>query len=311
MKKVIIARGLPGSGKSTLMKREVAKLLANNMHASYVDIDIFHKQGYASALRDALYLTAHEERDEHYDWNCFSEDTVLYVDALCISQADISHLITEIVARLCNVQRTTNFEFTILDFEENREACKKNDAIRARANSSRSASTTIESARYEPIDLECLNEDVADIIANREDIRINCSVKLYIKPTNVWNIDKASKFERIKSLVYGVADAICHSNSNILYGESWITGGREWSYTGEEWSVGSEEPNDFDEFDNLLEAICPGISFLNYKKLRKECCSIYEYHVSDYYKSYDKSRWQCDLDKLAKSIYGLDINVDL
>lgn len=52
----------------------------------------------------------------------------------------------------------------------------------------------------------------------------------------------------------------------------------------------------------MMAALCPNISFLNYKKVRKECCGVEEYNDNDYYSSYTKNRWICDLDKLTSII---------
>lgn len=78
----------------------------------------------------------------------------------------------------------------------------------------------------------------------------------------------------------------------------WTTGGFNRDWNGNQYPIDPDEPLEFNEFDNLLEQICPQITFLQYKHIRKECVTIKEGHESDYYSCYNTNYWSCDLEKL-------------
>lgn len=297
MKKFVLAHGLPGSGKTTLIKKLVAKDIENGDDVEYIDLD---KEYYANNLdgkiRDALIYNDYDRRHS----NGFGYDVqkvIVYVDMLCLTNKELANLIYALMKRYILVVEDKNFEFTILDFEPNRELCLKNDMIRSYASPLRSAKVTIENGKFESLDTELIGSLVGDQLT--AGIDANCEFHVKVKQVPVWNSDEASPYERTKAYVYGAANSFGTVVKNILRGESWTVSGREWSYTGAEWSVGGQEPEDFDTFDNMMAALCPNISFLNYKKVRKECCEIEEYEDNDYYSSYTKNRWICNLDKLV------------
>ena len=64
----------------------------------------------------------------------------------------------------------------------------------------------------------------------------------------------------------------------------------------------------FDEFDELIEKICPTITFLQYKKLYKNCVRMEERDNSDYYSSTREAYWRCDLKELWNMLDEMGLN---
>ena len=308
-KKFVLVHGLPGSGKTTLLKNLVNKKIKSNEDAEYLDLDSmrYGKQDLDSKIRDAIMYNDYDRRhDSNTRYGFDSKKSIVYVDMLCLTNNDLADLISALIKRYIYTIDENKFDFTILDFDSNRELCIKNDMIRSFADPSRSAKATIETETFEEVDVDLITSLVAEQIATG--INTNCAFNVKAKKVPVWNSDEASSYERIKAYVYGAANTLdCIVENNILRGESWIIGGKEWSYTGDEWGVGGQEPEEFDTFDKIMNAICPNISFLNYKKVRKECCKIEEYYEHDYYSSYEKNRWICDLDKLVSILDELKL----
>lgn len=308
-KKFVLVHGLPGSGKTTLLKNLVNKKIKNNEDAEYLDLDNmrYDKQDLDSKIRDAIMYNDYDRRHSSDIWYGFDcNKAIVYVDMLCLTNNDLADLIYALIKRNIRTVDEKKFDFTILDFDSNRELCIKNDMIRSFADPSRSAKATIENETFEEVDVELITSLVAEQVATG--INTTCDFSVKAKKVPVWNSDEASSYERIKAYVYGAANTLgCIVENNILRGESWIIGGKEWSYTGKEWAVGGQEPEEFDTFDKIMEAICPNISFLNYKKVRKECCEIEEFYEHDYYSSYEKNRWICDLDKLVSILDELKL----
>ena len=302
-KKFVLVHGLPGSGKTTLLKSLVSKKLHNKEEAEYLDLDSmrYGKEDLDSKIRDAIMYNDYDRRHNDNVWYNFdSKKSIVYVDMLCLTNQNLADLIYALMKRYMYKVDAKMFDFTILDFEGDRELCIKNDMIRSFADPSRSAKATIETETLEDVDTELIGSMVGDQLATG--INASCFFNIKAKKVPIWNSDEASSYERVKAFVYGAASNFGTVDKNILRGESWTVSGREWSYTGAEWSVGGQEPEDFNTFDNMMAALCPNISFLNYKKVRKECCGVEEYNDNDYYSSYTKNRWICDLDKLTSII---------
>ena len=308
-KKFVLVHGLPGSGKTTLLRKLVNEKIKNHDDAEYLDVDLYRggKPDLDSKLRDTIMYNNFDRRHNSDIWYGFDYNkATVYVDMLCLTNNDLVDLIYALIKRYIHTVDAKKFDFTILDFDSNRELCIKNDMIRSFANPSRSAKATIETETFEEVDVELITSLVAEQVATG--INTTCEFNVKTKKVPIWNSDEASSYERIKAYVYGAANALDGIvENNILRGESWIIGGKEWSYTGAEWSVGGQEPKNFDTFDNMMTALCPNISFLNYKKVCKECCKIEEFHEHDYYSSYEKNRWICDLDKLVSILDELKL----
>lgn len=303
---LVMARGLPGSGKSTLLKRLCKETEDGGRYAIYVDMDMFPKMTYEKALSEAWQIAYYKKHKDDYAWNYQYDDTLMFLDTLCATNENIADVIMAVAARFFETQQIQKYKVTVYDFNEDRDACTLNNKIRAKVNPNRDASSTIKHMAYPEISADAITAITAEKLATTKNYWLkdaNCSVSVTVKPAKVWDRSTASDIEGIKADLNTVASMGGGDvKDGKLYGEGWITGGREWNYKGHEWAVGGENPNDFDELDNVLDILAPNLTYLQYKKIRKECCSINEYHESDYYESYDKAQWVCDLDKLAEML---------
>ena len=62
-----------------------------------------------------------------------------------------------------------------------------------------------------------------------------------------------------------------------------------------------DETPDFVEFDELIERVCPNISFIQYKNVYRKCVVQKTRTVYDYYGgSEEKAWWECDMKALYK-----------
>lgn len=306
--KFILAHGLPGSGKTTLLTRLYNEDIKNEAEALLVNADDY-RTAVDKAFRNAWYdaYNIKSKRDKLFNWEG-SYNT--YVDILCTNTDTIVNAIYAIVEtfierRLFITDKTwKNFEFVIYDFNEDRDNCIRNDELRGQIDPKRSAAITIRRASYEKIDADTIAERVIDRIDQKlHDTIQDCTVSVKIVPAKVFSYDDATDFEKMKSKVLTAAYLSGGQIKNEqLYGEGWCTGGSEWSYTGSEWNVGSDTQNDFEELDNIIEAIEPSLPFFAYKKIVKEVATIHEYTDSDYYHCYNMSCWTCDLNKLTEEI---------
>lgn len=300
VKRFVIAHGLPGSGKTTLLTRLCDEEVNAEKDAILVDADCYMKQGYSKAIPEAWRFAYYNKHHEDKTWNPDRDDTTIYVDALCTSTESVGGLIKAIVAYFVECYGWINYDFTIYDFNEDRENCLRNNEFRAKINPARSAAITIQRADYEKVD----NEKLISIIEQyAADEYKPIAVTTHILPATVWKYEDSSPIERIRANVMDAANMSGGIIKNgILYGEGWITSGREWSYTGAEWSVGPEEAREFVEFDKILEFVCPEISFLNYKKIKSEICKHNEYRESDYYASYEKTQWMVSINDIVNTL---------
>ncbi len=162
------------------------------------------------------------------------------------------------------------FEYTIIVFNEDREKCKLNDKYRNRFNK---ATTSIETMPYEKID-ESLFTDI--------------KIKFIYK--DVYSL----KDWELASMELGLG----LEDSKYLISDSWSLGGEGRGYSGNSWVIHAEPPVEFIELDVLLEKLKPSISYLEYKRLKRECVDMEEYDGGDYYSRETRARWRCNMEKL-------------
>lgn len=161
--------------------------------------------------------------------------------------------------------------FEIIYWKEDREACKWNDRGRRKLNSG----ITIDN-----YPLEIPNDDI-------------------LKPLGVKKIE-------YRKIVMKPAWRVWAEENNtggdlVMSSSSWSLGGTSGNcYDNDKFQISADEqPTEFKEFDELLERVCPGISFLQYKKLYKACVTIKVEGQDDYYGGYtENARFVCDLQVL-------------
>ena len=89
----------------------------------------------------------------------------------------------------------------------------------------------------------------------------------------------------------------------FLKSDRWSNGGTWGNYWGDSGSIAAETPKEFIEFDELLEKLCPNITFLQYKRVRELCVTCESDYENDYYSGREEySYWVCDLKQLHNAL---------
>lgn len=180
-------------------------------------------------------------------------------------------------------QEYGNITVIIHHWLENRDYCLKNDGGRRDVPSVH----TIQNAEYEYPDIQWLNEQLS---ANGVTVQKVVEHEVELKPEWI-------RYWR----------PIKYQDDGKLYSMSWCTGGCWKDCWGGSTPAIPEEPYEFTELDELLEEIAPTLSYLQYKRIRRDCVDTHTYGQNDYYGGgTTHCQWTCDLEKLYEILkeYG-------
>lgn len=268
-----VLMGLPASGKTTFAENEKKK---NPLKTYILDMD---------SIRNTLYYK------KDLDIFCCVKEGMrrvtgntdkIIVDGLFLTNQHLKEVIVAVAEYYDKVK------VVIHRWDDDRETCVKNDGGRRELKST----NTILNAKYEDVDIEWLNSNIKDW---------NCEINNVVNHKVQLKEDWIRFFKAIEF----------YEKDGKLRSAKWATGG---SY-GNCWdssfsSISAENPLEFDIFDQLLEKSCPNITFLHYKKLRKECVSIEESYEPEYYGGgTNYMNWVCDLQKLYNGLKELKYNI--
>ena len=169
-------------------------------------------------------------------------------------------------------------DFEIVWWTPDREACHHNDQGRRALSSQHS----IDGMAFEEPTKQLAKEFKA-VVIHKEVVR---------KPLHkVWSVK------------------VGQGDQDEFESESWCLGGTHGDYNGNTHVTSpSPQPASFTRFDELLEEVCPTITFLQYKKIYRECVTVKEYSTSDYYGgTVNYAKYVCDTKKLYALLVELDI----
>jgi hypothetical protein len=175
---------------------------------------------------------------------------------------------------------SNRIHFVIHFWKENRELCLYNDKGRRREKSSEI------SIRNLPLEYPIVNNPEIDYEIIEHDVIAAPSLNIY--------------FNKYKD---------SQKNDFVLTSESWSAGGSWGNCWGGSGTISPDPvPQSFKEFDEMLEKLCPDISFMTYKKLYNETVTIEERSENDYYGGTEyRHNYKCDLEKLHKLMVELNI----
>lgn len=275
-KEIHILCGLPGSGKSTM-----AQEICNTTKAKYVNVDYYMPMdqfGLAYSEKNIRRFVKETLNNYLFPYYLTDDYNVIYIDGLFLTTAAIHSLISAILDTIDHEifpgEKYVSLKFIIEQWDENREACLKNDNYRFLNNQRDSKSAvTIKNSTYEMIDVDDLNKWVVSKLNGLQ----------VLKPS----LDKLT-FEKVDHVVkeYGVVDKLYHDynvKNGILKSDEWCAGGNWRSYDGRGGAIDADPQPDFDELDAILQNICPNISWLNYKYIMKHFVEVKEKSEDDYY----------------------------
>lgn len=291
--KIIMLIGLPGSGKTTYAN-EYIKIHGHNT-VRVIDFDKFirNKKSYDNDISTFMWCSINDGNFvREVQWN--PNQTII-----CDGLFDTQHIRGEVITKLIEyinsifvqykVKTSIRYTVEFVVWENNIEACIANDARRIKMyGKDRSAKLSIEHIQMEtPVcNKSLISSDTIDLST----IYFNDIVK-----KEVFTVSG------IKAEIYDYAS---YNEINILKSCDWVTDGAIGNYMLDSLTpIEGSSPLAFVEFDNLLENLCPSITFLQYRRVRAKCVTIKENREHDYYGGYvDRSHWECDLEKLYNAL---------
>ena len=215
-----------------------------------------------SSLEDAI----KQEMSNYYRYSsCYN----FIIEGLMLTNDSI---ITALNALNSYVKIRDDIQVNIHYFNEDRESCLHNDIGRREKD----AKITIQNAKYEIPDAKYITKETG----------FTCRLQKH-------TVIRKSNYDIFRNINGIVA-------KDELRSASWSLGGTYGTcYRDTLYNISPDSPKAFTEFDNLLEKICPNITFLQYKKLENECTQIVEYGESDYYGGREyRAYHKCNLHKL-------------
>jgi hypothetical protein len=273
--------GLPGSGKST-----VSKELEQTSHgkAKRVDFD---------SLFEQCWWRKGNERDRGRNIREKINDGLgspmterLILDGLFLTYEDVVRIVS-------NTHMFFNqINIVIHQFNEDRETCVKNDGGRRETSST----NTIMHAEFNQIDgKELLNKLKEKGCENIGTVAIKYH-KVVLKP------DWDRYFRSTEAYVW---------EDGKMRSDKWCTGGSYGSCWSDKLSpVTPDDQPEFEALDELLTKICPNVTFLQYKKIMRDCVRTEESYESDYYGGgCTYNRYVCDMKRLYETLRELGYNV--
>jgi hypothetical protein len=203
----------------------------------------------------------------------------LILDGLFLTNTDIIKLF-DIVKTLSKV-KTIELHYWKPDIS----ACLWNDRYRRSTNSQ----VTINHAQIEPPDIELLKEHIKDAeikVVEHEVVR-KSKIKMFADKYKLYIDD-------------------CNMG---LRSDSWCLGGNYRDCWGGDYLIGSSPlPASYQEFDALLEQICPNITFMQYKKIYNSCVETDTYTENDYYGgSTSHGYFRCNVETLYNKLVELNL----
>lgn len=258
--------GLPGSGKSTFGNK-----MANNRHDMLIGFDDYIKDGKLSSYDEIWKDT--------FRYQTFYSPYFVILDGLFLTNSSRKSVIQSLIDYVEKKKTNNGYCYRIIYhfWNEDRDACLHNDKGRRSVDSS----ITIKNAPYESVDVDYIEKDIKDYIYDHR-----------VKNHTVVRATVYDKFFQS----YGST-----SEPDIMKSEEeWTLGGTTRDWNGSVELMRDETP-DFVEFDELIERICPNISFIQYKNIYRKCVTQKTRTDYDYYGGYEEKAWfECDMKTLYK-----------
>ena len=248
--------------------------LANNYSEGYNNIDNYQND------QDILKAIESKSRHNFQCFKCWRESRTAAFDCLITTNFELNKIINLIYrVGIEEGVNGTHIHFIIHYWKENRELCLRND----RGRRDKSSEISIKNLPLEYPEIE--NKDLWVTIEEHDVVEAS-SLDVY--------------FSQYK-------DSIC--GKYIMTSESWSAGGSWGNCWGNSGTISPDPvPTSFDKFDELLEKLCPEVSFLTYKRLYNETVTIVEKAERDYYGGTEyRHYFECDLKKL----YNLMVELNL
>lgn len=268
--KVIITYGLPGSGKTHFCNEVRKKWLKpqNNRYLSLDQVAMMNGDGpKIPKIRKILDAIKHEAR------YCYGD--TLIIDGLITT---IDALKDVIEACMYSVSTVRKYEFYIHVWNEDREACEMNDFGRVKMKEGRYvlANETLKNIPYDDVTpaalMKIFNEmpDDGTFEIKRHNVVVKQEYVRYFQERNLF-------------LEEPETPTIGDDASRYLISKRWCLGGSAGNYLGHTSYVSAEDTPQFEELYELLEHVCPELTFINGMKIMKELVEVCYDEEGDYY----------------------------
>ena len=277
MKKKIdinILMGLPGSGKTTWRKRNENKCWGYNWYSIDCDDYLITNDG-----KFRLYNTIIDVIENKFEIN---PDKFMCIDGLITTNEQVNEIINLINKKVRKKVRKKfmnidDFRIVIHHWRENRDNCLYNDKYR----------------RNKSCKASIMNLPLED--PNGFNFKSDIEVKI-------------EYHDVVKKTIYEGEFEPISRDDNTIRSNTWCTGGDWADCWGNGGSCEIENPVEFTELDNLLERICPNLTYLQYKKIERECVEVDTDFNSDYYGGCQQdSYYKCDLKKLYETLMEMGL----
>ena len=279
IKEMHVLVGLPGSGKTTYTKNYNLDTLnpARRNCADIVDFDAIFQQCFVLGNPNNT-----RENVECRPLPKLYHDKLI-LDGLFTTQNDVEWVLG-LFLNDAKFRKQYDVNKIIIDvWKPDKEACRWNDMARKNARNVLSQ-FSIEMLEIEHIDIQAIEQ------------KYNIPTKLMLH-----DIVRAPAYQVM------VAQNNVIANGKYLESSAWSLGGTMRGYSGNERHFDAEPPAEFEEFDALLERICPQITYLQYKKVHRACVTMEQRPISDYYTSGNEGYWRCDLVKLYDMLTEMNL----
>jgi hypothetical protein len=270
--KIVLCVGLPGSGKTYFLK--------NNYPNDRSTFDEDYEFLSDDDKIDVVKTVGNRVKSNFQYLRIYNELKPIIIDCLITTNSELNKVIDRIYETSIKEGVSDRIHFVIHFWKENRELCLYNDKGRRREKSSEI------SIRNLPLEYPTVNNSDIDYEIIEHDVIAAPSLNIY--------------FNKYKD---------SQKNDFILTSESWSAGGSWGNCWGGSGTISPDPvPQSFKEFDEMLEKLCPDISFMTYKKLYNETVTIEERSENDYYGGTEyRHNYKCDLEKLHKLMVELNI----
>ena len=271
-----ILMGLPGSGKTTWRKRNEFKI--NNSHSYYhnsLDCDEYLIEN-PDEYNFGRYNTIIDVIKEKFN---VDPDKFMCIDGLITTNKQVKEIISLINKKVRKkyIDIIDDFRIVIHHWRENRDNCLYNDKYR----------------RDKSCKASIMNLSLDDPYGYDFESEIEVSIEYH---------------DVMKKTIYEGEFEPISRNDNTIRSNTWCSGGDWADCWGNRGSCKVEDPVAFTELDDLLERICPNLTFLQYKKIEKECIEIETMYDHDYYGGCQQdSYYECNLKKLYETLMEMGL----
>lgn len=260
MTDILITMGLPGSGKTFFCDDFEENYKKNNSYKRINNINI-------DKLKESFF-----DKDKPFSYlvksNICYFDNINIIDGPFFSESDIIEIL-----KVLKLKEINNIE--IHYWEPDINICLWNDKGRRDKDST----ITIKNCKIQKPNIEKLKKDF-----NFSNISLTYH-QIIKKPDWIFKVENLG---------------ININKSKYLYSEEWSLGGHYENMKQDYFNIDADTPpNSFYELDDLLENVCPNLTFLQYKNILRNFVEIEKRTEDDYYNSSQTfACYKCDLNKM-------------